>query len=104
MSIEDKKVTDFRFINQTNFTPILVKALQEQQALIEKQSMEINNLKKRIKTMENKKTKNNSDKSIQEKIVSLEAELDLLKNYIYNNAEISEDFNKNQKEVKLSEK
>ena len=104
ISVGNEKVDDFRFINQTNFTPILVKALQEQQALIEKQNIEINKLKEKIKTMENKKSHKNGDKTIKEKIVSLEAELDLLRTYIYNNSTLSKDFSKNQREVKLSEK
>lgn len=104
LPVANKKVSDFRFINQTNFTPVLVKALQEQQALIEKQNIEINKLKEKIKTMENKKSHKNGDKTIKEKIVSLEAELDLLRTYIYNNSTLSKDFSKNQREVKLSEK
>ena len=102
--IENEKISDFRFINQTNFTPILVKALQEQQALIENQSNEINKLKEKIKTMENKHSKKSSENTIRNKIVSLEAEIDLLKTYIYNNSVHAVDNSNGQKEVKLIDK
>lgn len=104
ISVGNEKVDDFRFINQTNFTPILVKALQEQQALIEKQNREINKLKEKIITMEKNNSKISSENKIKEKIVSLEAELDLLKTYIYNNSALADDMNKDRKEIKLSDK
>ena len=53
--------------------------------------------------MENK-ISNNNETAFRKKIVSLEAELDLLKTYIYNNSSFSDKANKDQKEAKLSEK
>ena len=102
--VGNKKVADFRFINLTNFTPVLVKALQEQQVIIDRQNDEINSLKKRIMSLENKTPKNIKEKAFQEKLLSLEAELDLLKAYIYDNSALADQSENDSDSIKLSDK
>ncbi|MDN5203266.1 tail fiber domain-containing protein [Fulvivirgaceae bacterium BMA10] len=79
-SINGRLINDFRFLNTSDLTPILVNAVQEQNHIIEKQQVEIAWLKEQIKTL---KDENESELRAMEKsngrIIQLESEFDALK-------------------------
>lgn len=85
IKVGEQDVEDFRFINLTNFTPVLVNAIQEQQKLIKYQASEIKGLKKKISVMEQKLDNKLSalNQNNEDKITNLANELKAIKAYIY---------------------
>ncbi len=82
--VGNTKIKDFRHLNTFYFTPIIVSAIQEQQAIIEKQKNEIEALKDRVATLE--KNNENSTTTADAKIQSLRSEFKALKALIKENS------------------
>ncbi len=84
IKVGTEEVEDFRFINLTNFTPMLVNAIQDQQKIIAKQANEIGELKKHISELERKLNQKlmSYNHSNQEKIATMAKELNVIKAYI----------------------
>ena len=80
----DKTIEDFRYLNTSDLTPIMVSAIQEQQVIIEKQKTEIDALEARVATLEenNKNDTTASDAKIQ----TLRSEFEALKALIKDNS------------------
>ncbi len=73
----DKTIEDFRYLNTSNLTPIMVNAIQEQQNIIESQKTEIDALEARVAALE--ENNRNDITASKAKIQSLRSEFEALK-------------------------